>query len=48
MPAEYITLIWHVQCLKEEVLYKLEIFMTRVLLNLVAPAASGITVGGRI
>ncbi len=47
MPAEYITLIWHyAQNPKEDVLYELETFMTKVLPNLEAPAESRITVGG--
>ena len=48
IPAEFITLIWHyAQCPKEEVLYELETFMTKILPGLEAPAASGIAVGGR-
>lgn len=47
MPSEYITLIWHyAQNPKEDVLYELETFMTKVLPNLEAPAESRITVGG--
>jgi hypothetical protein len=41
VPAEYITLIWHyAQCPKEVVLDELEVFMTKVLPELDAPASS--------
>ncbi len=48
VPAEYITLIWHyAQNPKEDVLYELETFMTKVLPNLEA-CAPEIPVGSRV
>jgi len=42
LPSEYITLIWHyAQCPKEVVLDELEVFMTKVLPELDAPASTG-------
>ncbi len=47
LPAEFITLIWHyAQQPKDEVIYELETFMTKVVPELEAPVTNGVTVGG--
>jgi alkanesulfonate monooxygenase SsuD/methylene tetrahydromethanopterin reductase-like flavin-dependent oxidoreductase (luciferase family) len=50
IPAEFITLIWHyAQCPKDEVLFELETFMTKVLPNLEAPTSNrSVLIGGRV
>ena len=47
VPSEFITLIWHyAQCPKEEVIYELETFMTKIWPDLECPVSNGVTVGG--
>ncbi len=48
VPAEFIALIWHyAQVPKEQVIYELETFMTKVLPGLEAPEPHDVALGGR-